>query len=415
MDSSFDNAFNSDVSRTLRVCEGATGVTGFLLNFGIILLIASTPKRDTIVTLTLSLACSDCLTGLFHGSVLVPGNTVTFLDYARHEDVMLNSSIKQIMDTSKLFWGDNLTIPSDFANSRVGVMVGIEESFAPLDFPMFGQTSQFLGGLFVSDNESIDPMKAIIQHIANNDGLQQFPVVEDGITVQDSVAYLSSIVLRSFYVVPYCACLFNMFGLSLTLLIIVTKPLKHSLILTKHRVFVFIAIVWMTGLSVAATVLTYALINRNKRFSVINMFSYLAQVTWLLNPILCVGLIGMYGFVAFAVNCRRNSHVLKTRHRGNLKVVCTTALIVGSYALFMLPILWMTLLHVYLRHDPMMMFSVWWKRVLPLLIAVNTNVDALIYAVRLPVVSKRILAFLERMGLLKKNLLKTTKTVNTVT
>jgi len=244
-------------------------------------------------------------------------------------------------------------------------------------------------------------MKAIIQHIANDDGFQQFPVVEDGITVQDSVAYLSSIVLRSFYVVPYCACLFNMFGLSLSLLIIVTKPLKHSLILTKRRVFVFIAIVWMTGLSVAATVLTYALINRNKMFSVTNMFSYLAQVTWLLNPILCVGLIGMYGFVAFAVNCRRNSHVPKNR-RGNLKVVCTAALIVGSYALFMLPILWTMLFRVYLRQDPMMMVSVWWKRVLPLLIAVNTNVDALIYAVRLPVVSNRILAFLERMRLLRR-------------
>jgi len=149
MDSSFKYAFNSDVSRTLRVCEGATGVTGFLLNFGIILLIASTPTRDSIVTLTLSLACSDCLTGLFHGSVLVPGNTVTFLDYAIHEDVMLNSSIKQIMDTSKFFWGDNFTIPGDFANSTVGVMVDIEEGFAPLDFPMFGQTSQLLGGAFL--------------------------------------------------------------------------------------------------------------------------------------------------------------------------------------------------------------------------------------------------------------------------
>jgi len=397
MDAKFlDNAFNSDVSKTLRVCEGAAGVTGFLFNLGIILLIATAPKRDAIMTLTLSLAFSDCLSGLFHGSVLVPGNTVTFLDYARNEDFMFNSSIKQIMDPSTFFSGDNLTIPGDFVNSTVDIY----EVFGALDFPLFGKPSKIFGGRFVSDNESIDDWKAKIQQIANDESLQQWSVVED--EINDSVAYLSSIVLRSFYVVPYCASLFNMFGLSLSLLIIVTKPLKQSLILTKRRVFVFIAILWMAGVSVAATVLTYGLINRNQKFIVIDMFGYLAQVTWILNSILCVVLIGVYGLVAFAVNCRRNSHVLKTRHRGNLKVVYTAALIVGSYTLFMLPIIWITLLQVYLRHDPMMMFSVWWKRVFPLLIAVNTNVDALIYAVRLPVVSKRILAFLERMGLLRR-------------
>jgi len=397
MDSQFYNAFNSDVSKTLRVCEGAAGVTGFLFNFGIILLIATAPKRDSMVTLTLSLACSDCLTGIFHGSVLVPGNTVSFLDFLRNEDFMLNSIIKQMTDRSN-FWGDNITIPGNFANSTVDMYETLEIHD---DLP-FGKTSEIYGERIVGYYDSIDDFKAKIQQNANNGSFLQIPVVEEEITVQDSVAYLSSIVLRSFYVVPYCACLFNMFGLSLSLLIIVTKPLKHSLILTKRRVFVFIAIVWMAGVSVAATVLIYGLINRNKMLPVIDMFGYLAQVTWILNSTMCVVLIGVYGFVAFAVNCRRNSHVLKTRHRGSVKVVCTAALIVGSYALFMLPILWSAMFQVYLKKVPMTEYSVWWKRVLPLLIAFNTNVDAFIYAVRLPVVSKRILAFFEQMGLLKR-------------
>jgi len=398
IDSQFYNDFNSDVFKTLRVCEGAAGVTGFLLNFGIILLIATAPKRDSIVTLTLSLACSDCLTGIFHGSVLVPGNTVSFLDFLRNEEHMkLNSIVKQMIEWSNI-WGDNLSILGDFANSTVDMYETIENFYT---LP-FGKTSEIYGERFVGDYDSIADFKSKIQQIAKNESFQQIPVVENEITVEDSMAYLSSIVLRSFYVVPYFACLLNMFGLSLSLLIIVTKPLKHSLILTKRRVFVFIAIVWMAGVSVAATVLTYGLISRNKMFPIIDMFGYLAQATWILNSTLCVVLIGVYGFVAYAVNCRRNSHVPKTRHRGSVKVVYTAALIVGSYALFMLPILWNTMVQVYLKQVPMMEYSVWWKRVLPLLIAVNTNVDAFIYAVRLPVVSKRILAFFERMGLLKR-------------
>ena len=330
--------------------------------------------------------------------MLVPGNTVSFLDFLRNEEHMkLNSIVKQMIDRSNI-WGDNLSILSDFANSTVDMYETIENFYT---LP-FGKTSEIYGERFVGDYDSIADFKSKIQQIAKNESFQQIPVVENEITVEDSMDYLSSIVLRSFYVVPYFACLLNMFGLSLSLLIIVTKPLKHSLILIKRRVFVFIAIVWMAGVSVAATVLTYGLINRNKMFPIIDMFGYLAQATWILNSTLCVVLIGVYGFVAYAVNCRRNSHVPKTRHRGSVKVVYTAALIVGSYALFMLPILWNTMVQVYLKQVPMMEYSVWWKRVLPLLIAVNTNVDAFIYAVRLPVVSKRILAFFERMGLLKR-------------
>ena len=77
--------------------------------------------------------------------------------YAFNEDVMLNSSIKQIMDTSKFFWGDNLTIPGDFENSTVGVMVDIEEGFEPLDFPMFGQTSKLLGAYLLVTTKVLTP------------------------------------------------------------------------------------------------------------------------------------------------------------------------------------------------------------------------------------------------------------------
>mgnify|MGYP000038301552 FL=1 len=358
----------ASITRTLRLILSGTG---FFLNM---LVIAAVMKRKckTSIQLVLSLATSDMLLAGFH--CLFPFITFT-TQWTNNEHVLLSMSSNTSTNFSQLMIGI-LRAPRAFLTSADNEHIPDNQPSSSLEDLMFDSNStkilqELIDAGFVPKETPLN--SAILNHgmSKNQTVLQQ--------------------IMSAYYLMPNVACILSMMGITTCLFITVARPLQQHLLLSKKRGNIIVGIIWLISFSVSFGVYIYIIIYESGIISVVHGGIVLDVIYVLWYVILFVFFVisCMYIVIVYLITCKRMSKAssqLKENKAMYVRATVTAVAITSTYALCYLPFIWNSVLTDIMHSSPLIE-QCYWNEVMQGLFLLNTNLNAIIYAFRLPEVS----------------------------
>lgn len=197
--------------------------------------------------------------------------------------------------------------------------------------------------------------------------------------------------LSAFYLMPNIACVLSMFCITTGLLTTVTNPLKSHILLSKKRGNIVTLSVWLFSFAVALGVFVYIAYKEpaNRNLYHTPVVHYVSSIIWYVTFLVFAMIAVMYGIVIYFLVCKRissaSSNTQLTR-KTNVRATVTAIAVTGSYAVCFLPFVWYKVLQELELYSPFGESFIWIEG-MQIMFILNTNLDAVIYALRLPEVS----------------------------
>lgn len=197
--------------------------------------------------------------------------------------------------------------------------------------------------------------------------------------------------------VPTIACVLSMLGITVCLYFTITRPLQHHIILSKRRGTVMVIAIWAVAF---LGYLVHVICIWDQRLLInVDIISNLFQrVLWFVTLLIFLVMTVMYCVILCNISERRVGDSLVQR-KANRKAIVVSLTVIISYALCHLPFLWYFLIEYVFTVD-ILDSQLIWKAVFSTTIILNTIIDSIVYALRLPEVSNGLRAKRKAIGLL---------------
>lgn len=367
-----------EITLGIRVALSGSGI---LLN---LLVIAATfkPNCKTNIKLVLSLSFADMTLAIFH--LMFP--------FIVFETPWTNNVHVFTLDT-----GDgNKTGTGNFEIGLIGTPdvlgTNIGNSVSGISDPDDGELE--INVLNSDLNNVSSDIKADIIEAIRNETRFQFGsnITLVGVESQ-SWSYEETVLqkfLSAFYLTPNIAGVLSMLLMTSALAITVTKPLKYNFLLSRKRVNILIVFIWLCSGFVSLALLVFKLTSESEYriyYHKTNIVQIVAKIIWFATILVFVAIACMYVLIIFILKFKRlsSSYLNDTmlRRRANIRATMTAIAVTGSYAVCYLPFVWLAILQESKPYS-VVENSFAWNEVMQILFILNTNLDAAIYAFRLP-------------------------------
>lgn len=196
--------------------------------------------------------------------------------------------------------------------------------------------------------------------------------------------------LAASYLMPNIACLLILLCITTGLNITVTKPLKAHFLLSKKRGNVITISIWLFAFTISIGVFVYVIIQEPGGRDVEQrpLVHEITRIIWFVTLFVFCVITFMYILVIYILTCKRTPKTSSSGMEGsiNVRATVTTIAITGTYAVCYLPFVWYRVLQE-LNLFFIIEQNFAWIEVMQIVFLFNTNLDAVIYAFRLPEVS----------------------------
>lgn len=195
--------------------------------------------------------------------------------------------------------------------------------------------------------------------------------------------------LSAFYLTPAIAGVLTMLAITACLLVTVTLPLKHHLILSKKRGTILTSTIWVVSLLVPFIVFLN-IVHWSQIQFVHDCIKMAHVVYWYVTIAIFLTIATMYSVIIYKITRKRLKSSLGEIHKKKKigsRATLTALIIIGCFLIYYMPFLWIEVVHALLGFQPSDKNIIWYG-LMQVMFVLNTNIDAVIYSLRLSEVVK---------------------------